>query len=866
MLSYFRMNGQVQYAQTLKQINMVMQTAAKEYTNQIQAMGKNASQTEKLRAEKQKLQTQMTASSEKVRMLREEFEEMSNDSSATAEDLQKLYNKLLTAENAHTKLEQAMERVNAGLTDEAIAAREAQDELNKLKEDANTLEVEQRRLTSAFELQRTQLGENATEADRAALAQEQYTQQMNMARRAVDNLEQQLEATRRAYGDNSVEVMQLETRLNQARSEMTRFSRGLDDVEESAEGAESKLGKLGSGAQAIAGALPAAAVAGLAESTKELSTELARLQSNAETWGFTGEKIEESFKKVAAVSGDTGAAVEAVSNLMATGFDDNQLAEAIEYVNGAYVQFSDTLSTEGIADGIQETFAVGEAAGSFAELLERSGMSLETFNEGLAKAKKNGTETDYVLQTLSDTGVKSFYESYQQSNKALIEANEAEVEHQMALKELGDTLRPLVTDVTQFTTKLIEWASENPGLTKGVVIAATAIGALVAAAAVVAPIFTAIATTAAAAGVSFLAIVAPILAVVAGVGLLVTGLITAYNQSATFRDTVNEVFLKIKEVALQVFEIVTAFIGEKITQIKQFWDENGTQILQACQNVFNGIMAVVDFVMPFVQMIIQDAWGAIQNIFNGALKIIMGLVKVFSGLLTGDFSSMWANVKQIFSGAVELIWGLLQLGFLGKIFKVIKTFGGKAIDAIVDLAGKFKGKFDEILSTAKSKFEAVKDAIMTPINKARDAVKEAIEKMKSFFDFDWKLPSIKMPKFSVSGSANPIDWITEGVPKLSVKWNAKGAIFTQPTIFGMNGGMLQGAGEAGPEAALPLNDETLGAIGRGIVGSMGGLNGKVEVHVYLDAEEINTKLAPGMSRKINQNTKQSARSQGVVIL
>ncbi|UQX52284.1 hypothetical protein M5V91_14535 [Cytobacillus pseudoceanisediminis] len=535
----FRMNGQVQYAQTLKQINMVMQTAAKEYTNQIQAMGKNASQTEKLRAEKQKLQTQMTASSEKVRMLREEFEAMSNDSSATAEDLQKLYNKLLTAENAHTKLEQAMERVNAGLTDEAIAAREAQDELNKLKDDANTLEAEQRRLTSAFELQRAQLGENATEADRAALAQEQYTQQMNMARRAVDNLEQQLEATRRAYGENSVEVMQLETRLNQARSEMTRFSRGLDDVEESAEGAESKLGMLGRGAQALAGALPAAAVAGLAESTKELSTELSRLQSNAETWGFTGEKIEESFKKVAAVSGDTGAAVETVSNLMATGFDDNQLAEAIEYVNGAYVQFSDTLSTEGIADGIQETFAVGEAAGSFAELLERSGMSLETFNEGLAKAKKNGSETDYVLQTLSDTGVKSFYESYQQSNKALIEANEAEVEHQMALKELGDTLRPLVTDVTQFTTKIIEWASENPELTKGIVITTTAIGALVAVGAVLAPIFTAIATTAGAAGISVGALmttILPIIAIAAAVVAAIIGIVYAVKNWGEISD------------------------------------------------------------------------------------------------------------------------------------------------------------------------------------------------------------------------------------------------------------------------------------------------------------------------------------------
>ncbi len=35
----FKMDGQVQYANTLKQINMVMNNAAKEYKNHIAAMG-----------------------------------------------------------------------------------------------------------------------------------------------------------------------------------------------------------------------------------------------------------------------------------------------------------------------------------------------------------------------------------------------------------------------------------------------------------------------------------------------------------------------------------------------------------------------------------------------------------------------------------------------------------------------------------------------------------------------------------------------------------------------------------------------------------------------------------------------------------
>ena len=38
-----------------------------------------------------------------------------------------------------------------------------------------------------------------------------------------------------------------------------------------------------------------------------------------------------------------------------------------------------------------------------------------------------------------------------------------------------------------------------------------------------------------------------------------------------------------------------------------------------------------------------------------------------------------------------------------------------------------------------------------------------------------------------------------------MQWRAKGGIFTRPTIFGMSNGQLQGAGEAGREAVLPLN-------------------------------------------------------------
>ncbi|OUB57043.1 phage tail tape measure protein [Bacillus thuringiensis] len=226
----FKMDGQVQYAQTLKQINMVMNNAAKEYKNHIAAMGQDATMTDKLAAEKKKLEIQMEAAKKRTAMLRSEYQAMSKDTSTTAEQLNKMYGKLLDAERAETSLDSAMKRVNEGLSQQAIEAREARGTLLDLQENSKKLEAEQKKLTSSFKLQNAELGQNASEADKLELAQKQLRQQMEMTDRVVHNLEQQLSAAKRVYGENSTEVQQLETKLNQAKTTLKQFENSLQSV------------------------------------------------------------------------------------------------------------------------------------------------------------------------------------------------------------------------------------------------------------------------------------------------------------------------------------------------------------------------------------------------------------------------------------------------------------------------------------------------------------------------------------------------------------------------------------------------------------------------------------------------------------
>jgi hypothetical protein len=120
----------------------------------------------------------------------------------------------------------------------------------------------------------------------------------------------------------------------------------------------------------------------------------------------------------------------------------------------------------------------------------------------------------------------------------------------------------------------------------------------------------------------------------------------------------------------------------------------------------------------------------------------------------------------------------------------------------------FSEKFKDAKSKAVSAFSDIKEKLSKPFTAARDKIKEVADKIKGFFKGEISMPKIKMPKFSVSPSGWKIGDLLKGViPKLSIKWNAKGAIMKEPTLFGYNPatGTIQGGGEAGDEAVAPID-------------------------------------------------------------
>lgn len=276
-------------------------------------------------------------------------------------------------------------------------------------------------------------------------------------------------------------------KLGNTEKQIRKYSQALEEVEADTEEAQESTKKLdkamgdlkeasdktshgftvmkGVISQLVTRAL-AAFVAKMGEAitaSREYRKEMGMLEATAEANGASFDKAKANVQEVAAITGDAGAAVEGLNNLMSAGFDGSALDDITDLLAGAAIKWKDTLKFEGLADGLQETLATGEAIGPFAEMLERSGISLDTFNTGLANCTTEAEKQNYILKLLQDEGLAEIKASYEENNKELIASNEAAAKYQDTMAEFAEKIEPALTAVRNGFTMILEKIIELVG-------------------------------------------------------------------------------------------------------------------------------------------------------------------------------------------------------------------------------------------------------------------------------------------------------------------------------------------------------------------------------------------------------------------
>ncbi|WP_051405041.1 phage tail tape measure protein [Bacillus cihuensis] len=257
------------------------------------------------------------------------------------------------------------------------------------------------------------------------------------------------------------------------------------------------------------------------------------------------------------------------------------------------------------------------------------------------------------------------------------------------------------------------------------------------------------------------ALTGPVGIVIGVLTLLGAGFVLLYKNSETFREGIHNLITKIKDLAKDALAVikpaiqaVIQFFKDQLAILQKFWQENSDVIIQALKNIstvvgviFQGIFAVIKFIMPAVLAIIKMVWENIKGVISGALDVIMGLVKVFSGLFTGNFSKMWEGIKQVFFGALELIWNGVQLMFWGKMLKGILSLGKLLVSGFKSTWGSIQNVFSTVIewivNFVKNRFTAMQNttnSILTGIKNIISTIWNAIlsffkSVIQSIFDF-----------------------------------------------------------------------------------------------------------------------------------
>lgn len=237
-------------------------------------------------------------------------------------------------------------------------------------------------------------------------------------------------------------------------------------------------------------------------------------------------------------------------------------------------------------------------------------------------------------------------------------------------------------------------------------------------------------------------------------------------------------------------------------------------ICQAIGEFFSGLWTKLQEIFePIGQWFsekFQQAWDAIGNIF---------------GNLGSWFGGRWNDSKNALAEANTWLGDKFKSGRdkVNSAFEKVGSWFGDRWNDIKDGVKEADTWFGEKFESAKKKtqnpfqkigswfgdrWKDMQDALKEipnwfknlfndAMDNAKNIVKSGIDKLKSFFNFDWSLPKIKLPHFNISGS---FSLMPPRIPSFSVDWYARGGVFNSPSIIGV--------GEAGQEAVMPLERNT----------------------------------------------------------
>lgn len=366
-----------------------------------------------------------------------------------------------------------IKQMNTILSAEKSKLAQSQNEYNKtadqISDYARAIDearAKKERMIESYGAESKEVKEASVEIKKLEREQSALVKTADNLRVSINNQQASVNKTEKSLKGYEEQLADVTEAQKRAEKSGRTLEEELEDLKKATDEVEDSTQEMGDGFTIVKGAIANLIASGISgfisgimnavEETREFRMELGKLEATAQTTNSSFDKVKENLREVNSITGDTGAGVEGLNNLLTAGFDGKQLDSITDQLLGASIKWKDTLKFEGLSDGLQETLATGSAIGPFAELIDRAGGDLDKFNTGLKQAVKDGTEQNYVLQYLSKYGLSDVKQAYEENNQTLIDSANATYDLQNAMALFGEKAEPVISAVKSGFAGLLE--------------------------------------------------------------------------------------------------------------------------------------------------------------------------------------------------------------------------------------------------------------------------------------------------------------------------------------------------------------------------------------------------------------------------
>lgn len=640
----FKTNGEVNYSKTIKEINREMNLAATEYKNQVSAMDKDATATEKLTAAKKKLENQLSLAEKRTELLREQYEKSVEETGKYSAESEKLYKKMLESETGQNKLKAALDETNEALKEQGDVSIDTAKKLQKIEEAGEKVSDVGKKMSIGVTAPIMAAGAASlasfSEVDEAMdtiikktgatgdVADSLATSFENVG----SNTHLELQTVGEAIGEVNTQFGFMDKKLEESTDYLLKYADiNNTDVSQAAIYARQSI------------------------EAYELSYDDLNdvLDVTTKTSQNTGQSVDDLMKKAIdgapqikqlGLSFDEG--VTLIGKFEQAGVDSSTMLSKMSKASVVYAK--DNLSLQ---DGLNGTIDSILNAKDETEALR---IANEVFGKGSDKmvdAIKRGTFTLDDLAKVAKESGGAVADTFAETEDPIDAANRAMNNAKFALADVGESVQISLLPFFEMAIDALKsfkgwWDSLDQG-TKNWIITLAGIAAVIGPALVVIGTLMS-SVTKITAGVKDLATVWSglgklfglsggwfAIAVIA-IAALVAGLVWAYNNVEWFRNGVNAFFQGVSDIAVEVFNFMGGYIS----------------------NIFGGI--------------IQN----FQNFFDAGKRIFTGFIDFITGIFTGDWERAWNGVVNIFGGIFDGIAAMAKAPFNGMIGLINAFLGG----------------------------------------------------------------------------------------------------------------------------------------------------------------------------------------------